>query len=120
MKKEKKELLKNFKVVVEDLLDNYEVYTDEEKAQIIKENPLYGRIICRCESITEGEIVDSIRRPLGAVDVDGVKRRVRAGMGRCQGGFCSPRVVDILARELKVDKTEITKFGGNSWIIKNQ
>jgi glycerol-3-phosphate dehydrogenase len=94
--------------------------SDEEKTQMIKENPLYGRIICRCESITEGEIVDSIRRPLGAVDVDGVKRRVRAGMGRCQGGFCSPRVVDILARELNRDKTEITKFGGNSWIIKNQ
>ena len=94
--------------------------SDEEKTQLIKENPLYGRIICRCESITEGEIVDSINRPLGAVDVDGVKRRVRACMGRCQGGFCSPRVVDILARELKVNKPDITKFGGNSWIIKNQ
>lgn len=98
----------------------FNALTEEEKAEAIARNPLYGRIICRCETVTEGEIVDAIRRPLGATDLDGVKRRVRAGMGRCQGGFCSPRVVDILARELGKDKSEITKFGGNSTIIEKQ
>ena len=70
-----------------------------ERRARIAENPLYGRIVCRCEQISEGEIVDAIRRPLGAVSMDGVKRRVRAGMGRCQAGFCTPRVMEILARE---------------------
>ncbi|MDF2686137.1 MAG: dependent oxidoreductase, partial [Clostridia bacterium] len=96
----------------------FEHLNDIEKDELIKKNPLYGRIICRCETVTEGEIVDSIRRPAGARDLDGVKRRTRAGLGRCQGGFCSPRVIEILARELNKDNTDITKFGGNSWIIK--
>ena len=82
---------------------------DSEKAQLIKINPLYGRVVCRCETITEGEIVAAIHNPVGARTVDGVKRRVRAGMGRCQGGFCGPRVVQILARELNVPITEIKK-----------
>lgn len=94
--------------------------SDEEKSEVIKKNPLYGRIICRCETITEGEIVDSVRRNVGAVDVDGVKRRVRAGMGRCQGGFCSPRVMEIISRELGIDMTKVTKFGGNSWIVNKE
>ena len=94
--------------------------SDEEKAEVIKKNPLYGRIICRCETITEGEIVDSVRRNVGAVDLDGVKRRVRAGMGRCQGGFCSPRVMEIIARELNIEMTQVTKFGGNSWIVNRE
>lgn len=94
--------------------------TDAEKEEAINTDSLYGRIICRCETVTEGDIVNAIRRPVGAVDLDGIKRRVRAGMGRCQGGFCSPRVVDILARELNKDKTEITKFGGESFIIRKQ
>lgn len=89
--------------------------TDEQRAEIIAENPLYGRIICRCETITEGEIVEAIRR--GATTVDGVKRRTRAGMGRCQGGFCGPRVMDILARELNLPMEEITKFGRESHMI---
>ena len=89
----------------------------EERNALIKENPAYGQIICRCESISEGEIIDAIRRPLGAKSLDGVKRRVRAGMGRCQAGFCSPRVIEILARELGVDKSTITKSGGDSRII---
>ena len=72
------------------------------------------KIICRCETITEGEIVDAIRRPMGATSVDGVKRRTRAGMGRCQGGFCMPRVTEILARELGKDLADITKFGKDS------
>ena len=91
--------------------------TDEEKAAAIAKNPAYGRIICRCETITEGEIVDAIKAPAGARDVDGVKRRTRAGMGRCQGGFCGSKVVEILARELGTDVNEITKFGGKSNIL---
>lgn len=91
--------------------------SDEERVELIKKNPAYGRIVCRCETITEGEIIDAIRAPGGARDVDGVKRRTRAGMGRCQGGFCGSKVVEILARELGVSMSEITKFGGDSKII---
>ena len=80
-------------------------------------NPAYGNIICRCEMVTEGEIIDAIKRPLGAKSLDGVKRRTRAGMGRCQAGFCSPKVMEILSRELGKSIEEITKFGGNSRII---
>ena len=90
---------------------------DEERAELIKKNSAYGRIVCRCETITEGEIIDAIKAPAGARDVDGVKRRTRAGMGRCQGGFCGSKVVEILARELGVPMSDITKFGGESKII---
>ena len=89
----------------------------EERAELIKKNKAYGRIVCRCETITEGEIIDAIHAPAGARDVDGVKRRTRAGMGRCQGGFCGSKVVEILARELGVPMNEITKFGGESRIM---
>ena len=89
----------------------------EERAALIKENPAYGTVICRCETITEGEIIDAIHRTPGARSVDGVKRRTRAGMGRCQGGFCSPRVLEILSRELGVPMSEITKSGANSKLI---
>ena len=89
----------------------------EEKAAVIKENPAYGRVICRCETITEGEIVAAIHSPVGARDVDGVKRRVRAGMGRCQGGFCGSKVLEILSRELNTPVNEITKFGRGSKIL---
>lgn len=92
--------------------------SDSEKTRLIRENPAYGRIVCRCEGITEGEIADAINRPVGAVDLDGVKRRVRAGMGRCQGGFCSPRVVSIIARELKCGIRSVTKRGPGSEILK--
>ncbi len=91
--------------------------TNEERKALIEKNPAYGRIICRCETITEGEILDAINAPAGARDVDGVKRRTRAGMGRCQGGFCGSKVVELLARELGVEINEITKFGGNSKIL---
>ena len=91
--------------------------SNEERAKLIKEKPAYGNIICRCEMITEGEIIDAINRPLGAKSLDGVKRRTRAGMGRCKSGFCSPRTIEILARERGVDPAEITKSGGNSRII---
>ncbi|MGN0526115.1 MAG: NAD(P)/FAD-dependent oxidoreductase [Acutalibacteraceae bacterium] len=89
----------------------------EERAKLVERNKAYGRIVCRCETITEGEILDAIHAPAGARDVDGVKRRTRAGMGRCQGGFCGSKVVEILARELNVPMNEITKFGGESNIM---
>jgi len=83
--------------------------TDSERRRLIGENSLYANVICRCELVTEGEIVDAIHRPLGATTLDGIKRRTRAGMGRCQAGFCSPAVVEILARELNRDAAEIRK-----------
>lgn len=89
----------------------------EERNVLIKENPAYGNIICRCEMVTEGEIIDAIRRPLGAKSLDGVKRRTRAGMGRCQSGFCSPRTMEILARECDMSMFDITKAGGNSKLV---
>ena len=89
----------------------------EDYQALIRKEPAYGQIICRCEQVTEGEILDAIRRPLGAKSLDGVKRRTRAGMGRCQAGFCSPRVMEILARELGVPQSEITKCGGRSKLI---
>ena len=87
-----------------------------ERAKLIATNPLYGRVICRCESITEAEIVAAIRAPCGARTMDGVKRRVRAGMGRCQGGFCGPRVTAILARELGIPVTAVRKDSVDSWL----
>lgn len=88
----------------------------EEKINIIKENPAYGKIVCRCEGITEGEIVDAIRRNPQPRDLDGIKRRTRAQMGRCQGGFCGPYVTELLARELNIPYENVTKFGGDSLI----
>lgn len=89
----------------------------EERAKLIRENPAYGNIVCRCEGVSEGELLDAIHRPLGAKSLDGVKRRTRAGSGRCQAGFCTPRTMEILARELGVDQSEITKCGGLSQLI---
>lgn len=89
----------------------------EERAQKIKENPAYGAIVCRCEQISEGEILDAIHSPLGAKTLDGVKRRTRAGMGRCQAGFCSPRVMELLARELNMDLTQVRKNQPGSVIV---
>ncbi len=91
--------------------------TKEVQNELIKENPLYGNIICRCETITEAEIVDAIHRPVGARSVDAIKRRVRAGMGRCQGGFCGPKVIEILARELGVSTDEINKNVDGSYMV---
>lgn len=91
--------------------------TNEERVELIGKNPAYGNIICRCEMITEGELIDAIRRPLGAKSLDGIKRRTRAGMGRCQSGFCSPRTMEILARELSVSMSDITKSGGDSRLV---
>ena len=81
--------------------------TAEEINQKVASDPAYGRIVCRCEKVTEGEILDALRSPLPARTVDAVKRRVRAGMGRCQGGFCRPRVMEILSRELHIPLSEV-------------
>lgn len=86
--------------------------SNEEKSKLIAQDPRYGHVVCRCENVTEGEIVEAIRR--GATTLDGVKFRTRAGMGRCQSGFCGPHVIEILARELNIKPTEVTKNGGNS------
>lgn len=88
-----------------------------EQRDLIQTNPAYAKVICRCETITEGEILDAIHRPLGAHNLDALKRRVRTGAGRCQGGFCTPRVAEILARELKIPLNQVTKCGHDSLIL---
>ena len=94
-----------------------ETLTMEERNKLIAEHPEYGNIICRCEMITEGEIMDAIHRPLGARSLDAVKRRTRAGMGRCQAGFCSPRTMEILEREVPMSMYDITKNGVGGAIV---
>lgn len=106
----------NFVATRKGILDP-KTLSKEEYAALIKEKPEYGNIICRCEMITEGEIMDAINRPVGAKSLDGVKRRTRAGMGRCQAGFCSPRTMEIIARERGIDYADVTKSGGESKII---
>ena len=91
--------------------------SDAEKAELVKKDPRYGRVICRCETITEGEIVAAIHSPIPPCSVDGIKRRAGAGMGRCQGGFCGPRVVDILSRELGVSPLDIRQDGDGTYIL---
>ncbi|HWP51188.1 MAG TPA: NAD(P)/FAD-dependent oxidoreductase [Clostridia bacterium] len=90
---------------------------DLQRAKAIAANPDYAKMVCRCETVTEAEIREAIRRPVGARTVDGIKRRTRAGMGRCQAGFCTPRTVQILCEELNLSSLEITKFGGNSKLL---
>ena len=89
----------------------------QEKAEVIKKNPQYGRMVCRCESITEGEIVDAIKRSFEVLSLDGVKRRCRPGMGRCQGGFCGPKVQEIIAREYNVPLESVVLEKDNSYIL---
>ena len=91
--------------------------TNEERKELIAKDPSYGKIVCRCETVTEGEILNAIRRPLGAKDLDGIKRRTRAGMGKCQSGFCSTKIVALLSKELGIPETEVTKFGGKSNLL---
>jgi glycerol-3-phosphate dehydrogenase len=91
--------------------------TDDEKNILIQKDSRYGRIICRCEMITEGEIVDVIHRNAGGRTLNGIKRRARPGAGRCQGGFCSPRVLEILAREMKSDMREICLESKDSKVL---
>ena len=91
--------------------------SNRERAEAVAEDPAYGNLICRCEVVTEAEIRQAIRRPVGATTVDGVKRRTRSGMGRCQGGFCSPAVVRILSEELGIPMEQVTKSGGGSYLL---
>lgn len=95
----------------------FRMLPDSDQRALIAKDHRYGRVICRCETITEGEIVDAIHRPVGARTVDGVKRRTRAGMGRCQGGFCGPRVTQILARELHIPVTQVRKEMRDSYMF---
>ncbi len=94
--------------------------SEAEKRALIAKDPAYGRVICRCETVTEGEILEAVRAPIPPVSVDGVKRRCSAGMGRCQGGFCGPRVLEILSRELHRDPTEILKDKAGTVILTGQ
>ncbi|MFI3163603.1 MAG: NAD(P)/FAD-dependent oxidoreductase [Bacillota bacterium] len=91
--------------------------TDSELDALIKQNPAYGEIVCRCEKITRGEIIEAINSPLKPRTIDGIKRRVRAGMGRCQGGFCMPSVMEIIENETGMPQEKITKFGVGSEIL---
>lgn len=91
--------------------------SDDEKQDVIKGNPAYGRVICRCEGITEGEIIESLKGPLGAVSLDGVKRRVRPGSGRCQGGFCGPKVIEIISRDLMIKPWEVPLDLDGSYVL---
>ncbi len=89
----------------------------EEKNEIIKKDPSYGKIVCRCEQVTEGEILHAIRENPPAKDIDGVKRRTRSGMGRCQGGFCQPYVAELIAKERGISLTNVTKSGKGSNLL---
>ncbi|MCI5839584.1 MAG: NAD(P)/FAD-dependent oxidoreductase [Peptoniphilaceae bacterium] len=91
--------------------------SEEEFNELIKKNPKYGQIVCRCERVSEGEIIDAIRRPLGATTLDGIKRRVRATAGRCQGGFCTSRLIKILSNELNLKKEDVRKNSRDSYIL---
>ena len=95
----------------------FRTMTEEEREQAIAKDPRYGRIICRCETVTEAEIAHAIERTLGKPTVDGVKRRTRAGMGRCQGGFCAPRVRELIEKYGGIPMEKITKNGGASRMI---
>lgn len=94
--------------------------SSKEKAELIQKDPAYGRVICRCETVTEGEILASLHTPIPPCSVDGVKRRVNAGMGRCQGGFCGPRVVEILSRELGIDPDKVLQDKAGTQILSGE
>lgn len=98
-------------------IPHLESMTLDEQQALIKKDPSFGHILCRCEMITEGAVISAINRPIGARSLDAVKRRTRAGMGRCQGGFCTPRIMEILSKELQIEMTEITKKGGSSKML---
>ena len=95
----------------------FHTLSPEEKNALIAQDPRYGRVICRCETITEGEIVSALHAPIPPVSINGVKRRCNAGMGRCQGGFCGPRVQDIIARELGADPCQVLMDQGGTWLL---
>ena len=94
--------------------------TQQEKAALVAENPAYGRVICRCETITEGEILDALNSPIPPLSIDGVKRRAGTGMGRCQGGFCSPRLLEILAKHYGCDPTDVLQDLAGTYILTSE
>ena len=98
----------------------FNMMTEEQKAEACRRDPAYGKIICRCETVTEGDIIDAIEAPIPSVTIDMVKRRLRAGMGRCQGGFCSPRVAALIAEKTGTTLDRVTKFGGGSWLVRKR
>lgn len=98
-------------------IPKFRLMNAEERAAAIAANPDYARVVCRCETVTEAEIREAIRRPVGARTVDGIKRRTRAGMGRCQAGFCTPRTIEILCDELGLSPLGVSKEGGESRLI---
>lgn len=91
--------------------------SNSQRSALIAQNPDYGRIVCRCESVTKGEIIDALRSPLKIRDLDAIKRRTRAGMGRCQAGFCHMRLLEIVARELGIPITQVTKNGDGTRLL---
>jgi len=101
-------------------VERFSAGDEKEREELIGADPRWGHIICRCESVTEGEIVQALHRGIPAGSVDAVKRRTRAGMGRCQGGFCLPRVVEIISRERNINREMVTKSGGRSFILKGK
>lgn len=106
----------NFKRIRKDIV-RFNQLSNAERMTLIQSRPEYGKIVCRCEMVTEAEIIDAIHRPLGATTLDGLKRRIRAGAGRCQAGFCTPRMVEILARECNLEAIEVTRGGAHSYIL---
>lgn len=96
---------------------NFSRLTMEQKQEAIRQNPDYGVIVCRCEGVSRGEVLDAIRSPVPALTLDAVKRRVRPGMGRCQGAFCSPHVAELIAQYAGIDPSEVTKNGGDSRVL---
>ena len=91
--------------------------SDERRAALIRQNPDYGIIICRCEEVSKGEILDALRSPIPVPTVDGIKKRVRPGMGRCQGGFCGPRVLELISKELGMDPLDILQDKNGSNVL---
>jgi glycerol-3-phosphate dehydrogenase len=89
----------------------------KEQDELIRVNPLYGHIVCRCENVSEAEVVQALNGKIAARSLDGVKRRTRAGQGRCQGGFCMPRIVDIASREMNIEKEHMVKSEGKSYVL---
>jgi glycerol-3-phosphate dehydrogenase len=94
---------------------SFQSLLNKERKELIARDPRYGHVVCRCEHVTEGEIVEAIRR--GTTTMDGIKFRTRAGMGRCQGGFCTPHVIKILARELQIPIEHVTKRGRGTELL---
>ena len=101
-------------------LKQFNKMTDEERVEACRKNPAYGKIICRCETVTEGDIIDAMNAPIPALTIDMLKKRLRAGMGRCQGGFCSPRVAALIAEHTEKSLTTVTKCGGGSWLVSDR